>query len=181
MLSKKEILDIRSQLQRIFAMKVSRSSYREIQNLIINVTKSNKVLANQVLLSLLSGELQPEVVNKDDSDEMESLIQEFSSQISLAKEIQEKGDFINIITSDLMGGSENSAFLNRVRRIDGDEFHFITDIESTIKVVTHFLSRVNEYKQNPNNKEFLARHKGNLTVAKALLNQLLEETSLNTN
>jgi hypothetical protein len=180
MLSKKEVLEIKSQLQRIFAMKVSRSSYREIQNLVISAAKANKVLANQVLLSLLSGEIQAEVITDDASKDMENLIQEFSSQVSLAKEIQEKGDFINIVTSDLMGSLENSAFLNRIRRIDGDEFHFITDIESTVKIVTHFLSRINEFKQNPSNKEFLERQKGNLSITKALLNQILEETPLNT-
>lgn len=180
MLSNENLLELRSQLQRIFTMKVSRSSYREIQNLVISITKSNKVLANQLLLTLLSGELQPEVVRDTDTKTLETICSDFSSQVRLAKEIQEKGDFINIITSDLLGAMENSSYLNRVKRIDGEEFHFVTDLDSTIKMVHHFLNRLAEFKQNPSNKEVLEKQRASLKIALAALEHLLEKDKLST-
>ena len=67
----------------------------------------------------------------------------------LAKEVFERGEFVNIITSDLVTQEEQFAFVNRLRRIDGEEFVFMSDPQNTVHLVTHFVGRLYELEKNP--------------------------------
>ena len=62
--------------------------------------------------------------------------------IRVAKDIHERGEFINFITSDMLAQQERCVFLNRLARVDGQEFLLMTDVQNTCHLIRHLLSRL---------------------------------------
>ena len=69
---------------------------------------------------------------------------------------------------------EEAAFLNRVRRIDGEEFTFLSDPLNTLNLLQHFVGRLPELTKNQKAKEELAKYKKEL----ALLGERLKQMAL---
>lgn len=160
-------------MKRIFALSVTKSTFREIQNVILNLTNHDKELANALFETLLTGQIKENLGNERQKRVLEEIIKDFCIPARLAKEIHERGEFINVITSDALTQKEEIAFLNRLRRIDGDEMTFMTDPESTLHLILHFIGRMHELKKIPGGEKQLEKHKNQLTMAKERLNQLL--------
>lgn len=159
-------------MRRIFAMKISRSTYREIQNVILNCANQNKELANFLFETLLTGQLKNEITNEKHREILEDVIKNFTIPARLAKEVAEKGEFINIITSDLVNSEEHFAFVNRLRRVDGEEFVFMSDSQNTVHLVSHFVGRLYEMAKNPKVGAELEPFKKELTLLGERLKQL---------
>ena len=159
-------------MKRIFAMKISRSTFRELQNVILNCTEQNKDLANFLFETLLTGQIKSAVPNKKHRDILEDVIKNFTIPARLAKEVSERGEFINIITSDLVSHEENFAFLNRLRRIDGEEFVFMSDPQNTMHLLQHFVGRLLELASAPKGSEELNKYKKELNLIGERLKQL---------
>lgn len=166
MLSEATVTRVRSSLQRIFSMKITRSTFREVQNAIISASGESKDEVNDVFESFLSGKIKDKMAKGKALDTLKSTIDEFSIPIRLSKEVHERGEFVNIITSDTLTQGDRIAFLNRVRRIDGEEFHFVTDPESTIHLLNHFIGRLKELEKSDQTMEILAKHKDDLLKLK---------------
>jgi hypothetical protein len=173
MLNESTVTRIRSSLQRIFSMKITRSTFREVQNAIISASGDNKDQVNDVFESFLTGKPKDKIAKGKALDSLKSIIDEFSIPIRLSKEVHERGEFVNIITSDTLTQGERIAFLNRVRRIDGEEFHFVTDPESTIHLLNHFVGRLQELDKADQTREILSEHRDDLVQ----LRDRLEETA----
>lgn len=146
-------------LKRIFAMKVTRSTFREIQNIILTCANGDRQLANDLFEMLMTGQIKESFGNEKQREILESIIRDFTIPSRLAKEVFERGEFINIITSDTMNQQEKYAFFNRLRRIDGEEFQFITDLESTLHLLQHFVGRLQELEKAPKGKETISKYK----------------------
>ena len=159
-------------MRRIFAMKISRSTFREIQNVILNCVNQNKELANFLFETLLTGQLKGEVPNEKHREILEEIIKNFTIPARLAKEVFERGEFVNIITSDLVNQEEQFAFLNRLRRIDGEEFIFMSDPQNTVHLVNHFVGRLYELEKNSKGKSELDKFKKELSMLGERLKQL---------
>lgn len=159
-------------MRRIFAMKISRSTYREIQNVILNCVNQNKDLANYLFETLLTGQVKGENLNEKHQEILEEVIKNFTIPARLAKEVHERGEFINIITSDLVTQEEQFAFLNRLRRIDGEEFVFMSDPQNTVHLVNHFVGRLTELEKNSKAKAELQKFKSELNILGERLKQL---------
>ena len=155
LIDEQSLSNIEVALRRIFAMKITRSTFRELQNIIITAAGGNKDTANDLFEALVTGQKKEKVFGKKFGDKVDSIVHEFSIPIRLAKEIHERGEFVSIITSDTLGQQDRVAFLNRIRRIDGDEFLFITDPESTLHLLQHFVGRVVELSKTDKGKEVL--------------------------
>ena len=97
----------------------------------------------------------------------------FPSPSGRSKDVFEKGDFINLITSDLIPSPQQPVFAHRIKRIDGQEFQFISDFDSTLHLLKHFLTRIHELQKNPNAKNFLNSHKTELDKLKTDFEKLL--------
>ena len=149
-------------MRRIFAMKVSRSTFREMQNVILNCVNQNKDLANLLFETLLTGQVKDEVTSSKHRAILEDVIKHFTIPARLAKEVAERGEFINIVTSDLVFQEDQFAFLNRLRRIDGEEFTFLSDPQNTVHLLNHFISRLQELEKNPKTKNGLEKYKQEL-------------------
>lgn len=158
-------------LKRIFAMKVTRSTFRELQNVIFTCANQDKNLANFLFETLLSGQVKGTVSEKHKAA-LEDIIKNFTIPTRLAKEVFERGEFVNMITSDLVAQAEEVAFLNRIRRIDGEEFTFLADPENTIHLLQHFVGRLFELEKNSIGKGKLEKHKKEISLIAERLKQL---------
>lgn len=173
MFDDKMALQLEAALRRIFAMKISRSTFRELQNVLITVAAGNRDLTNDLFESLFTGQLKDTLKGKG-AEHLKTLLPEFSIPIRLSKEIFERGEFVNIITSDTITQKENVAFLNRIRRIDGEEFLFITDPESTIHLLQHFTGRLQELEKMDEGKEQMAHFKKDLLILRNKIDALTQ-------
>jgi hypothetical protein len=166
MLDSKTIKLLTTGLQRVFAMPVTRSTFREIQTVVITSVNNDKEIATSLFESFFTGTVKPEVAKDKDLTELKTLLNQFSVLVRLSKEVYERGEFVNIITSDTLSHEEKTVFLNRIRRIDGTEFQFITDPESTIHLLHHFTNRLQEMHKNETMKEGLNKYKKELSALK---------------
>ena len=172
MLDDKIVMLFEGNLKRIFAMKITRSSFRELQNVILSCANQNQEVANFLFETLMTGQIKPGSVNEKHQEVLEQCITLFTIPARLAKEVFERGEFINIITSDLVSQGEDCAFLNRVRRIDGEEFTFLSDPTNTLNLLQHFAGRLPELMKNPKGKEELEKNKKEIGILGERLKQL---------
>ena len=161
-------------MRRIFAMKISRSTFRELQNVILSCANQDKDLANILFETLMTGQIKESFTNSKHRAILEEVIKNFTIPARLAKEVFERGEFVNIITSDLVSQQEEYAFLNRIRRIDGDEFIFLSDPQNTLHLLQHFVGRLHELKQADKGPEQLAKFKKELIVLRERIKQLVD-------
>jgi len=159
-------------MKRIFAMKITRSTFRELQNVIMSCTEGNQELANFLFETLMTGQINAAVPNEKHQEILEGVIKDFTIPARLAKEINERGEFINIITSDLVTQNDESAFLNRLRRIDGEEFSFLSDPQNTFHLLQHFAGRLVELENAEGGKEKIEKFKKELSTIGERLKQL---------
>ncbi len=173
MIDDEKINNIRRALTRIFCLPINRSTYREIHNAFFNILGGNVENANHLMETLLNANPNTDKAKIFPKEKLKSLIEDFSIPLLTSKDVFEKGDFINIITSDLINSPQQPVFAHRLKRIDGEEFHFITDIDSTMHLVKHFTMRIQELKKNPDFKNLLIKHKGELEKFKEDLEHIL--------
>jgi hypothetical protein len=161
-LDDRTLLLFEGNMRRIFALKISHSTFRELQNVILSCANQDKTLANFLFETLLTGQIKEGVGNEKQRELLEEVIKNFTIPARLAKEITERGDFVSIITSDLAVQNEQTAFLHRIRRIDGEEFTFMADSQNTIHLLQHFVGRLYELEKHPKGKEQLSKYKNEL-------------------
>lgn len=174
MLNEKELTLLQKNLQRIFSMTIMRSTFREVQNVILTTAEGNRDTANSLFESLITGEIKDGLVPNKSKDVMKDMIESYTIPIRLAKEVYERGDFVNIITSDLLSQQNRVVFLNRIRRVDGEEFQFITDPDSTIHLLQHFVARIQDLTKSDVAKNFVSSHKKELEAVKSQIDSLLK-------
>ncbi len=172
MLDDKTVLLFEGNLKRIFAMKITRSTFRELQNVILSCANQNKEVANFLFETLLSGQIRGTIPNEKHREILEEVIKDFTIPARLSKEVFERGEFINIITSDLVSQEEQYAFLNRLRRIDGEEFTFMSDVPNTFHLLQHFAGRMTELEKNGKSREELAKFKKEIHLIADRLKQM---------
>jgi hypothetical protein len=172
MLNEKSLQLLDGALTRIFALKVARSTFREIQNVIFKITNGNREEITDIFEALFTGTIKPSLLPANLTEPFRDICRKFTIQIRLAKEIFERGDFINMVTSDLIGQEGEIAFINRLQRIDGEEFLFITDTTSTVHMLQHFFSRLQELEAHETGKNELSTFKKELIHLSSKLNAL---------
>lgn len=172
MLEDKVVMLFEGNLKRIFAMKITRSTFRELQNVILSCANHNQEVANFLFETLMTGQIKPGSVNEKHQEVLEQCITLFTIPARLAKEVFERGEFINIITSDLVTQGEECAFLNRIRRIDGEEFTFLSDPMNTVNLLQHFAGRLPELLKNTKAREELEKHKKELSIIGERIKQM---------
>lgn len=163
MLNETMINHIHGVLKRIFCQKVSRTTIREVQNGLMACTKGDRELSQDLFEALLSGQLQTGFASHPQAEGLRQIIAEFTIPLRVSKEVFERGEFVNMVTSDMLTNEGEVAFVNRVKRIDGEEFSFLTDPVSTIHLLHHFAARVQELEKN---KDLLHSLKGDLVSLK---------------
>ena len=164
-------------LQRIFSLKVSRSTFREVQNVLVQAAQGDKEIANEIYKSLSTGAPPEFLENDEEVQEFQSLIDSYAVPVRLAREVTERAEYIGIITSDMVTHGDMPAFLNRIRRIDGEEFSFITDVDSTMQLLHHFLTRMGDMASDESANQVISSRKKQLEICQGLLEGLMERCS----
>ena len=108
---------------------------------------------------------------------MTRLIEEYSIPVRMAKEVFERGEFISLASCDMMTQPNRLAFLNRIRRIDGEEFHYLSDIRGAVNLVHLLIGRLLDSEKQEFGKQPLNSCKADLLLAQEKLNQLMDHLS----
>lgn len=172
MVDEKSLVQLEQSLQRIFGLRIGRTTFREAQNAVLAAAQGNKDDAAKLFEMLLSGELNENGINSDTLRQMRSLIATYGIPFRLARDVYERGDFLQVITSDTIYQSERPLFVNRIKRIDGKEHQFICDVQSTLHLLTHFLSRLQELEASNPKGHFLDPFQKELASLKVKLDQV---------
>lgn len=171
MIEEAQMHQIRKELSRIFALPIRRSTLREIQNILIYICQNDSDL---LLQALFSGEHDNLKKLTSNESVLRKIVDDFSVSVKVAKDVYERGEFINLASSDIISQPNRIAFLNRIRRVDGEEMHFFTDTRGTVNLLNHLLERLQELQKNDVGKESLDSTKEELTTAKERINQLTD-------
>ncbi|MDF2577193.1 MAG: hypothetical protein K0S74_677 [Chlamydiales bacterium] len=166
---------VRAHFQRIFALKITRSTFREVQNIILAGSEGNPDLANKLLEILFLGQMKEGVVTDKAKETLDALVKDFSMLIRLAKEVQDRGDVVNLIVSDAIEQKDSIGFLHRLKKVDGEEFSFVTDPTSTINLLHHFVTRIEEMEQSELAKEELRRYNPIFTGIRDFFDEILQK------
>lgn len=148
MLKKKTLQLVRMHLQRIFAFSVTRSTFREIQNVALAASEGDTDVANKILEAFFTGQIKEDLVSEKTRDLLEQILDEYSMLVRLSKEVQDRGDVVSLIVSDPIEQKDAIGFIHRLKKVDGTEFSFVTDPNSTVSLLHHFISRIEEMDQS---------------------------------
>lgn len=162
MFDKEQLTNFRAILKGIFALKVGRSTFREVQNAAMQAFGGNEQLARDVFECLMTGKIKTNIVNEDTKRPLQSVIDDFGVPLRLAREVAERGEFISVISSDALPQNETTFFLNRLRRIDGEEFHFLTDVQSTTHLLGHLIERMGEVAKTKEGRDAISKEEKTL-------------------
>jgi len=169
MIANDKVQQLHDAFQRIFALPVTRSTFRELQNAILLIFDRNEEQSNQLFHALLGGQLAKE----KGQDELLKFVKDFTVLTRLAKDVFEKGEFINLVTSDIVSHGNVLAFLNRFRRVDGQELQFLSDTDGTFNLIEHFVSRLEELNKSDSTSGLLSSRKEKVVVLKERLDRLI--------
>lgn len=164
MFSKEKMEILNLQFQRIFALPMSRLTYRELQNAIVTAADGDLQKVNQVIDSLFKGGAEDLALKE--------FVEHYKVNFRVARQVQDSGDVLSLLTTDIGTQGEKFLFSVRIRRIDGGEFNFITDTEGMIQTAEHIVGQFEELKKSTMGKGTLADSKGRLEHLKARLERL---------
>lgn len=172
MIDAKKLQQLDVAFQRILTLPVSKSSFRQMQNAVLFCLDGDREAASKLLESILMG--KPNQNGSAQDPALQKLIDRFSLPMSVAREVAERGDFLSIVTSDIINHPEMPIFGNRIRRVDGQEFDFITNAETAIQLLHHFSARLLEMEKLEKSRDVLKGFKKELISLKSRIDQLIQ-------
>jgi hypothetical protein len=173
MINKKNVDQLRFHLQRLFALKIGRTTFREMQNAILASVEGNRDEASKVFEALLRGEVPDDAAQKDALPAFRALVEAYCIPCRLARDVYERGEYIQVITSDTLKQDNQPLFINRLRRIDGEEIQFLSDIESSLHLIQHFIGRLHDAEREGGDNKVLEKIRPDLGSLRSSLEQML--------
>lgn len=173
MFDEKKLNQLEKAFERVFAFNVTRSTFRQVQNVIFAISEGDKEVATAILEALLLAEVKAEAHKAINNPGFKKFVERYAVKTQVAKDVLERGEFINLVTSDVLQNPQNIVFANRIRRIDGEELQFITDTESTMQLVNHFLNRIQEIDRSEPSRNVVGSIKNDLGSIKKKIDELL--------
>lgn len=139
-------------LKRIFCLPVTKSTFRQFQHAIVTLTNGNNEESKALIEALVTG--KAEYADPNVNQTIKNLSQQYSLNIIIAKEIIERGEYLALLSSDILTLHQDIVILsNIIRRLDGEEFQFVSDIDGSFHVIQHFISRLEEILKIENKKQ----------------------------
>jgi len=173
MLDDKKIQQLDFEFQRICALPIARSSLRQMQNAILFAVEGDKDAATRVLDSLLANENKLLPKECSATGPFEAFMKRFSISLNVARDVAERGEFIGMVTSDIINHPQVPMLGNTIRKISGEECQFLTDVPSTVQLLSHFSFRLEEMDKLDKSKNVLQGTKRELTQLRDQINKLL--------
>lgn len=169
-----KISQMQNMFKRVFSFSITRSTYREVQNALMAFADRNEETLKALMESFFSGVVNPALASKCKGDLFQKLVDEYGLQVRLSREVHDRGEFVSFLTSDVLSqGTNKVLFSNTVRRVDNEEFRFISDVESTLQVVNHFVSRLQEAKKMESGQGSLNSVKDEIFEIKSKIEELI--------
>lgn len=169
MIEETQLTTLKNSLKRVFSLPITRSTFKEVQSTIFNTVERDQDKANLLIESFLNG-----TSKESESPEIQDVVNEFSIPIRLSRDILEKGEFINFMSSDLLKQGNKALFTNYVRRVDGEHFQFFAEPEGIIRLLEHFTGRLEEIGRVDKSNRFLKAHNEDLEKLKERIEELLK-------
>lgn len=170
MIDKQKLDLLDHQFQRIFIIPVTKSSFRELQNAVMAAMEGNIEKTNNFLQALVTGDASGAKIHDAG---LREFIKKFSFPTRIAKEVHDRGEVLGMITSDMGIQGDNVIFSCRLRRIDGAEFHYITEMEGLLHVVEHYVARFEAGAQTDKGRPIAAKYKQRLAKLQQMLAKLV--------
>jgi hypothetical protein len=145
--SKEQIEQLKRSFIRIFSLPVARMTIRELQDALKGILQGNPEASKAIYESLLAGALKGDF-EEETKDDLNSFIEKFTLQFCLAKDVNEFGEFMNSFSCDFLQQGNQLFFVNRMRRLDGQEYHFHSAPETNIRLAHMFISRLQDLKKS---------------------------------
>lgn len=175
MITQPQLEQVSHSLKRIFALPISRMTVREVQDALKNAFPNNLDLTNAVYTSLLAGKIDDKLFDDTDSKvHLKQLINDYSPTVRLAKDIAEMGEFMNIFSCDFLQQGNQVFFVNRMRRLDAQEYYFLSAPETNIRLAHMFINRLRDLKEATKGATLDKRIKDELESIKKDIDALLE-------
>lgn len=137
--------------RRIFALPISRLTIRELQNAINQALPENAETSKTLYESLITGDLKDGIKKSGGHSDLASLVEDYTYQFKIAREVAEMGEFMNSFSCDFLQQGNQVYFMNRMRRIDGEEYYFLSAPETNIRLAHMFINRLRDLKKSVGN------------------------------
>ncbi len=173
MLDAKKIKQMDIAFKRILILPMTRSTFRQMQNVVFQTVEGNREEASTLLDALLTNNNKK---GQTPDTPLQEFLDTYAIPVSVAREVAERGEFVSLVTSDIINHPQMPIFGNRIRRIDGKEFDFITDAESCLQLLQHFSIRLQEMDKAEKSRQVLKGLKSELLSLKNRVNELLESS-----
>jgi len=167
MISEEKMDVLNQQFQRIFTLPVTRLTFRELQMALSTALNNDAKSIQSVTEQLLSNEFT------SDSN-LEEFFKEYSVPFRVAKQIQDNGEVLSMLSTDIGTQGDNLLFQVRIRRIDGGEYTFITDAGGFLQVAEHIVQRLGSTKGTLAGRGAITNLEGRLQTLQKSIGQLLE-------
>lgn len=167
MISDDNMAVLEQQFQRIFTLPVTRLTFRELQSAISTALNEDTDAAQSVSNALLTDDYP-------DNPRMESFFKEYAVPFKVAKQIQDNGEVLSMLSTDIGSQGDVLLFQVRIRRIDGGEFTFVTDATGFIQVAEHIISRIATTKNSLAGKGTISTVKPRLEALEKTIRKVLE-------
>jgi hypothetical protein len=172
MIDAKKIKQMDLAFQRILILPMTRSTFRQMQNVIYQMVEGNRDEANTLLEALITNAN----AKKGPDTPLQDFIDRYSVPVGVAREVAERGEFVSLVTSDIINHPQMPIFGNRIRRVDGKEFDFISDAESCLQLLQHFSIRLHEMDKAEKSRKVLKGLNSELTTLKNRIEELIKSS-----
>lgn len=157
-MDKQSLINLRNKIAKALTMPITRCTYKEIQNSITLAANGEQNTFVKLMDTLLTQKI---ALNLDVECEniIYDILDRYGISIVTAKEVHDKAEFINLLTSDLIHQPNALFFTNTIRRVDGKFLEFICDLDSLLHIIEHFTNRLDEFQKHDAEGKSLAQHK----------------------
>lgn len=142
-----QLNNLQLNLKRVFALPISKTTFREAYNAVLSAN-DKPAEANAFMETLLNG--TPTEETGQSKELVRKIIDEFSIPLRVAREVELRGEYLAFINSQIIKTHDQIFLFNIAKTIDGKEFNFLTDLETTLTLFEHFGKRLEEFRQQGN-------------------------------
>jgi len=142
-------------IQRIFAVSVTNTTMRELNSMALHIFGNNEEKIRALFNSFFTGKLDSSLEKEESAEILSQLVRNFSTVVNFAKDVHEKGGHLGFITSEVVAYKNKTLLHHFLRKIDGTQIDFSTDVPTTLSVLNHLIARLREATKTESGKEEL--------------------------
>ena len=150
MLTEMQLKSLSRNFMRIFALPISRLTILEVRNALNEALPEDKDKdkVKSIYESLLNGNTpNNNKENNNGNNDLEYFLEKYSPHVRFAREVAERGEFMNTFNCEFLQQGNQVYFVNRMRRLDGKEYYFLSAPETNVRLAHMFINRLRDLKK----------------------------------